>query len=475
MDKINLLCAGKRARIILQGMGEDALDNVFLYDMDSSKWGTYVDAWKVNDPKEIDTNDYWCISVINHILYPDIRNDYISKYGLREDREILIDELMVCFLLEKKQKRENTIRLSNDSNRNVIWTSIKGWKAGGVEEWMYDIYNIFINKHSNHKFLVGQEKLEHNNEIGVIPVEIDNDNVLNLKVAENVIQILEENLPLTIITNQLDETFWAAVCLKRLYAEKIKIISVIHNGTEYAYDHNYCFRKDVDCFVGVSKEICEGMIERGVSKEKVKHMTCTFECSKYLDRKYSCEENTPLRIGYAGRLDGFEKSQKRLDILLNTIEELNSRNIDFRIEIAGDGEAKTKLQESVKKLGLEEKVTFLGWLKRKDISDYWRRQDIAINTADFEGRSISKFEAMANGAVPVVTDTSGVREDIEDGINGYIVPLRDYMTICDRIEYLNTHRKKMEDMGLKAHSSIYPKSNLNNHIEMWENLLNEIG
>lgn len=475
MDKINLLCAGKRARIILQGMGEDALDKVFLYDMDSSKWGTYVDEWRVNDPREIDSNDYWCISVINHILYPDIRTDYIKKYGLREDKEILVDELMVRFLLEKKNEANFVKKDFSKSNRKTIWTSIKGWKAGGVEEWMFDIYKIFINKHPNHIFLVGQEELEKENEPGIIPVKIDSDNVLNLKIAEDILQILEDNLPLTIITNQLDETFWAAVCLKRIYREKIKIISVIHNGTEYSYDHNYYFENDVDCFVGVSKDICEAMLKRGVSKAKIKHMTCTFECSKDIERKYSYGENMPLRIGYAGRLDGFEKSQKRLDILLKTIEELNNRKIDFRLEIAGDGEAKTKLKEGIDKLGLEEKVTFLGWLERKDISDYWRRQDIAINTADFEGRSISKFEAMANGAVPVVTDTSGVREDIEDGINGYIVPLRDYIAICDRIEYLNYHRKEMEEMGLKAHSSIYPKSNLNNHIEMWENLLDEIG
>ncbi len=475
MDRINLLCAGKRARVILQGLGEEALDYITLYDKDPNKWGSYVDAWKVNDPKEIDKNSFWCISVINHILYPDIREEYIDKYGLLEEKEILIDELMVRFLLEKTHEH-NIINInSNDSKRTIIWTSIKGWKAGGVEEWMFDIYKIFINKHSSHKFLVGQEKVEHNNEWGIIPIKIDNENVLNLKVAEDVLSVLENNLPLTIVTNQLDETFWAAVCLKRLHPQKIKIISVIHNGTEYSYNHNAFFENDVDCFVGVSKDICDAMLERGIEEEKIKHMTCTFECNKDLERTYSYDKNVPIHIGYAGRLDGFEKSQKRIDILFKTIEELNNRNIDFKLEIAGDGEAKEKLKDCVDKAGLGNKVAFLGWLERKDISTYWKRQDIAVNTADFEGRSISKFEAMANGAVPIVTDTSGVREDIEDGINGYIVPLRDYMAMCDKIEFLNTHRETMQEMGLKAHSSIYPKSNLNEHIEMWENLLKEFG
>lgn len=88
--------------------------------------------------------------------------------------------------------------------------------------------------------------------------------------------------------------------------------------------------------------------------------------------------------------------------------------------------------------------------------------------ADYEGRSISTLEAMGNGAVPIVTATSGVKEDIIDGLNGYIVPLGDYYTMADRIEYLAQHRSQLFQMGKLAHEVIYPKSSMKKHIEFWK-------
>ena len=91
--------------------------------------------------------------------------------------------------------------------------------------------------------------------------------------------------------------------------------------------------------------------------------------------------------------------------------------------------------------------------------------------ADLEGRAISICEAMGCGAVPVVTDTSGVREDISDGVNGYIVPIGDYKTAADRIEYLYHHRSRLPEMGKIAHEVVYPKSRMEPHIKFWKDLL----
>ena len=86
-------------------------------------------------------------------------------------------------------------------------------------------------------------------------------------------------------------------------------------------------------------------------------------------------------------------------------------------------------------------------------------------------RSISILEAMGNGAVPVVTATSGVREDIREGVNGYIIPLRDYEIMVERIEELSHHRERLPGMGELAHSAVYPKSLMGTHLKFWEEIL----
>ena len=50
----------------------------------------------------------------------------------------------------------------------------------------------------------------------------------------------------------------------------------------------------------------------------------------------------------------------------------------------------------------------IGSVARDAIGAFWKDKDVCLSFSDYEGRSISIMEAMANGAVPVVTATSGV-------------------------------------------------------------------
>ena len=105
------------------------------------------------------------------------------------------------------------------------------------------------------------------------------------------------------------------------------------------------------------------------------------------------------------------------------------------------------------------------------IPEFWKRQDVCVNLADYEGRSISIIEAMGNGAVPVVTATSGVREDITDTVNGYIVPVGDYCAIADRIRMLDRERALLPKMGKLAHAAVAPKRWMKKHVEFWKDIL----
>lgn len=81
------------------------------------------------------------------------------------------------------------------------------------------------------------------------------------------------------------------------------------------------------------------------------------------------------------------------------------------------------------------------------------------------------MEAMANGAVPVVTATSGVREDITDGENGYIVDIQNIYKLAERIALLEQYRDMLITMGEKAHNGICPKCQMQDHLCFWEDIL----
>ena len=97
-----------------------------------------------------------------------------------------------------------------------------------------------------------------------------------------------------------------------------------------------------------------------------------------------------------------------------------------------------------------------------------------ISCSEREGHSISQSEAMAAGAVPVITDVSGARDDVTDGYNGFVVPVGDVDALADRICYLYYNRDELVRMGKCAHDTIYERQKNLNQTEFWNKLLKEV-
>ena len=175
-----------------------------------------------------------------------------------------------------------------------------------------------------------------------------------------------------------------------------------------------------------------------------------------------------LSLGYAGRVT---VRQKRMDLLWKMVQRLEEKDMDFVLEIAGDGDYMEEFLSLVKRKKLQEKVRFLGFIPREEIPSFWQRQDIMVSCSDWEGHSISQAEAMAAGAVPIITDVSGAGDDVDDGENGFVVEVGDVDGIVEKICFLYEHRELLPIMGRKAYESIKAKSEAVNLEEFWKSIL----
>ena len=120
-------------------------------------------------------------------------------------------------------------------------------------------------------------------------------------------------------------------------------------------------------------------------------------------------------------------------------------NINFCFEIAGSGDQEEYIKQKIKEYHLEEKVIMAGVLDHTQISKFWHDKDIYLSCSDYEGHSISQCEAMACGVTPVVTNVSGVEDDIINGENGYVVELENrVITICNLIKKLSLSKDKIK-------------------------------
>jgi glycosyltransferase involved in cell wall biosynthesis len=120
---------------------------------------------------------------------------------------------------------------------------------------------------------------------------------------------------------------------------------------------------------------------------------------------------------YAGRL----LREKRVDLLLEAVARLPGFRKDPLLAVYGDGPDRGRLEEMAARLGLQEAVTFHGYLPTN--RDVWRRlgaSRIAVQPSSREGFGLFPLEAMAAG-LPVVyceSSESALGELVEPGVHG---------------------------------------------------------
>lgn len=418
-----------------------------------------------------------CIDVSSSSAIASIRDRLIQEYHIPAKNLVEYSTLLMQIwetgktadLLRKGyvQIMARPVSIINDCNMGLGLGGIESWSnmlCSKLRERGWENLRIYVNSELRTETLTGEwaPLSECVDWVGGSPGSGRGPDLDTLRY-------LAERMPCIIIANS-EETLCAACVLKKLYPGGVRIVSVLHSGLETSYRSRARLKNYVDQFVVVSTDGLRAMVERGCGKEQLRCMQIPFDCEERLERSYSEYDALPVKIGYAGRL---ERTQKRVDLLLRLIQSLVCKGLNFHMEIAGTGAYENTVRDFVKKQ-MNGKVSMLGRLPREGMPGFWRNQDICVNLSDFEGRSISVTEAMGNGAVPVVTDVSGVRDDIVDGVNGYIVPVGDYRTAADRIELLARNRGRLREMGRAAHDEVYPKSLIEPHIQFWEEILSRM-
>lgn len=475
-QKLVLYGAGKRCEKIYKQLRQCSnIEVIAILDSNPDKWRTKVEGYPVEAPERMkdfkDANI--CITVSDSSAVNDIRKELQQVWHYDLKKEVHYNELRLEILKASDEMNSHiwkNVKINNQAGEPaVLFASENGFLLGGIEAWTKDICEALIKDGKENIFVISKRgsytvpSLLQNHMI-----YIDEQEWFSLNSILNIIDAMMDKLPCKIVTTQPDNIMLAAYLIKCHYPEMVEIITTVRGSHKDIYQAYMDFKDIPDIYIGVSQDIRRDLIHMGIEPEKVYSMCVPFACEKILERTYTEDVSLPIRIGYAGRV---EYSQKRMDLLMKLVEALIENNICFVMEIAGDGVAYQDLEEFIRSNRLEEKVRLLGEMDRSEIPSFWRRQDICVNIADYEGRSHSIIEAMGNGAVPVVTATSGVREDITDDNNGYIVPIGDYHAMAERIEYLTHHRERLSKMGKLAHDVVYPKSRIESHLEFWKDIL----
>ena len=152
------------------------------------------------------------------------------------------------------------------------------------------------------------------------------------------------------------------------------------------------------------------------------------------------------RIVSIGRLH----PQKNQAVLIDSFAKICKQFPEHTLEIYGDGELRTELQTKIDDLGLTDRVFLRG--NCKDIFDRIYHSALFVLSSDFEGMPNALMEAMALGIPCVSTDCrpGGASTLIQNGENGYIVPIGDVNSLAEKMAYLLSNQDIAQKVAQNA-------------------------
>ncbi len=223
-------------------------------------------------------------------------------------------------------------------------------------------------------------------------------------------------------------------------------------------------------FVGVTQGIVDHMVQKGVTKEKAHYIPTFPDVQDENTTAGRSSLDTPANAPVILALSRLHQ-KKGLDTLLQAAKDLP----DAYIWLAGEGPLRGHLEKLTKKLGLKERVRFLGW--RTDRGALLRAADICVLPSRYEPFGTVILEAWAAGTPLVAARSAGPVATVTDGQNGLLVPIDDVDALQAALALAikdETLRRNMISSGFQTYSRTYTRKAVTQRmINLYEKMIAE--
>jgi len=263
---------------------------------------------------------------------------------------------------------------------------------------------------------------------------------------------------------------WQVAKLKR-----VPFVLTFHNlhtkYTHYIFKGKVVTPRMVETALRLFGNICDGiltpsekmkqeLLSYGLKREiKVLPNFIDFEAfdkahkGEFLRKKFKLPEDSKILLSVA-RLG----KEKNIDFVIKSFKKVSAANNKAYLVIVGRGPEEKNLKNLARKIGISSKVVFTGKIDNKYIPQVYADSDIFIFASVTETQGVTVLEAAASGLPLVLVDDAAFAGAIENGKNGFSLPLKEE-EFAEKIDLLLGEPTLREKYG--AHSKELAKNNFN--------------
>lgn len=248
---------------------------------------------------------------------------------------------------------------------------------------------------------------------------------------------------------------FANKCLKN---SKIKSLG----GALEMYFHHLIwpiYRTGVNLFIAPSIFMKQTCLDFGWPENKIKYLN-----NFYTGEISPANQETSDYLLYFGRL----AEEKGVALLLNALNKQTEKLL-----IAGEGPATDKLKGLATKLGLNERVKFLGFKTGSELQALIAKaKAVIIPSIWLENMPLNMLEAMAAGKIVIAARIGGLPEIIEDGQNGLLFRPGDIDDLNKKIKELESiDKEKLSRAAQETVKNLDADNHVRELIQIYHSLL----
>ncbi len=389
-------------------------------------------------------------SIIAHPLWRFIK-DFMVKGGFLDGYYgfiVSINSAQEVFL--KYVKLRNIYKKEERRRKHTIcfFNSMESW--GGGEKWHFDMATWLVKQHCRVIYISspGSPLSQKLGEMGIpgYEMKVSNLSFLNLIKLIRISLIYRKEQVDTVITNLSGDMKAASLAAKLARVQNI----IYRRGSAIPIRdtplNRYLLRHVITKIIANSEETKRTILANNpelVPEGKIKVIYNGVDLPRYhsgIKPLYIAKQGEFV-LGCAGRLS----EEKGHVYLLEMMQRLKKESRPYRLLIAGEGRLLHNLERKARKLGVEDRVDFLGFIE--DMPSFFMSLDIFLLSSDYEGFGYVVAEAMASRKPVVAFDIKSSAEIIDHEKTGYLTGSGNVKEMTARVIELEKNSRLREQMG----------------------------
>ena len=335
----------------------------------------------------------------------------------------------------------------------INWRDLKNPLAGGAEVHLEENLRRFVKMGHSVTLLVSnfpggakEEMVE-----GVRMVRDGNDYTFNWcapfmlkrELKKNSYDVVLEDINKVPFYSPLFQKLPTLVIVPHLFADAVFqeinfVLGLYIYLAEKPIPRVYRGRK----FCVISESTRQDLTARGIPAEDVRVVYCGTDFTLYSKDPKVPKEKEPLVV-YLGRL----KKYKSVDHLLAAFAKIAADFPKARLIIIGEGDDHPHLADLTRKLGIESRTTYTGFVPKEEKVTWLRKAWVVVCPSLKEGWGLTNIEANACGTLVVCADVPGLRDSVSPEKSGLLYPYGQIDALAAHLrEVLLNHslRQKLE-------------------------------